>query len=220
MSDAPDEDEGKADNRGDGGPGWREPVITATTAWLEKAVIGLDLCPFARAVHAANRIRFAVTDANTADALIAVLRDELRMLAHADAASHETTLLIHPCVLGDFLDYNDFLDVADAVVGEMELEGIVQVASFHPRYQFAGTAPDDIENFTNLSPYPTLHLLREDSVERAVAAYGDTDRIFETNIATLKRLGQTGWDSLGVDASSNAASATGAISSASRPRPR
>lgn len=187
-------------DRGDGTPAWHGQVIAATKAWLEKAVIGLNLCPFARTVHGSNRIRIAVTDANTADALVAALQDELRLLADAEASALETTLLIHPCVLGDFLDYNDFLDVADAVVGAMQLEGIVQVASFHPRYQFAGTAADDIENFTNRSPYPTLHLLREDSVERAVAAYGDTDRIFETNVETLKRLGRQGWEALGVGA--------------------
>jgi hypothetical protein len=183
---------------GDAALDWRERVVAATTAWLEKAVIGLNLCPFARAVHVARRIRFAITDADTPDALVAALEDELRLLAAADPASHETTLLIHPFVLGDFLDYNDFLDVADTVVEQMALEGIVQVASFHPRYQFAGTSPDDIDNFTNRSPYPTLHLLREDSVERAVAAYGDTDRIFEANVATLRRLGRQGWDALGV----------------------
>ena len=209
---------GASPDRRDDVPAWREEVIAATTAWLEKAVIGLNLCPFARAVHGAKRIRIAVTDAATPDALVAALQDELRVLADADASVHETTLLIHPCVLGDFLDYNDFLDVADAVVGALELEGIVQVASFHPRYQFAGTAPDDIENFTNRSPYPTLHLLREDSVERAVAAFGDTNRIFETNVETLKRLGRSGWDALGV-AAEPAGGATGATSSASRLRP-
>ena len=177
---------------------WRERVVRETNAWIEKAVIGLELCPFARAVHAARRIRISVTDAKTADALVVVLTDELRALAEADPPVHETTLLVHPFVLGDFLDYNDFLDIADALVEEMELDGIVQVASFHPRYQFAGTAPDDIENFTNRSPYPTLHLLREDSIERAVAAYGDTDRIFETNIETLRRLGRDGWARLGI----------------------
>jgi hypothetical protein len=191
-------------------PQWRDRVIGATAAWVEKAVIGLDLCPFARAVHAARRIRFVVTDAATRERLVEVLEDELRLLAAADPSVHETTLLIHPCVLGDFLDYNDFLDVADAIVEYLGLDGIVQVASFHPRYQFAGTAPDDIGNFTNRSPYPTLHLLREDSVERAVAAYGNTDRIFEANVETLERLGRDGWEELDV----------GATSSSRRPRPR
>ena len=177
-----------------------EAVIAATVAWVEKAVIGLNLCPFARGVHTGRRIRYVVTDAGTADALVDVLVQELDFLAQADPAGIETTLLIHPRVLGDFLDYNDFLDVADAAVEQMGLTGEVQVASFHPRYQFAGTAPDDIENCTNRAPYPTLHLLRESSIERAVAAYPDTDRIFENNIETLRRLGRAGWDRLGVSA--------------------
>ena len=182
----------------DRGPAWREQVSAATTDWLEKAVIGLNLCPFARAAHAGRRIRIAVTDASTPERLIEVLEHELALLVEGEPATVETTLLVHPFVLGDFLDYNDFLDVADGVVEALELTGIVQVASFHPRYQFAGTAPEDIDNFTNRSPYPTLHLLREDSIERAVTAYGDTDRIFQANIQTLRRIGREGWDRLGL----------------------
>ena len=175
-------------------------VIAATVRWVEKAVIGLDLCPFARGVHTGGRIRYAVTAVATADELVDVLVEELDLLAGAAPDAFETTLLIHPRVLGDFLDYNDFLDVADAAVEQLGLTGEVQVASFHPRYQFAGTEPDDIDNFTNRSPYPTLHLLREASIERAVAAYPDTDRIFEKNIETLRRLGRAGWDQLGLTA--------------------
>ena len=179
-----------------------DAVVAATVRWVEKAVIGLDLCPFARGVHTGGRSRYAVTAATTAEELVEVLVEELDLLAaEADGAdAFETTLLIHPRVLGDFLDYNDFLDVADAAVEQLGLAGEVQVASFHPRYQFAGTAPDDIDNFTNRSPYPTLHLLRESSIERAVAAYPDTDRIFEKNIETLRRLGRAGWDQLGLTA--------------------
>jgi hypothetical protein len=139
-----------------------------------------------------------VSDASDAEALVEVLVQELDLLAAADPATIETTLLIHPRVLEDFLDYNDFLDVADAAVEELGLTGVVQVASFHPRYQFAGTGVDDIDNYTNRSPYPTLHLLREASVERAIAAYPDTDRIFEKNIETLRRLGRAGWERLGL----------------------
>jgi uncharacterized protein len=175
-----------------------ESVIATTIAWVEKAVIGLNLCPFARSVHAGQRIRYVVTGADSTDALIEVLVQELDLLAAADPAEVETTLLIHPRVLGDFLDYNDFLDVADAAVEQLGLTGEVQVASFHPRYQFAGTEPDDIDNFTNRSPYPTLHLLREASIERAVAAYPGAGRIFENNIETLRRLGRAGWDRLGL----------------------
>jgi uncharacterized protein len=175
-----------------------ESVIAATAAWVEKAVVGLNLCPFARAVHSSRRIRYVVTDAESPEALVDVLVQELDLLAAADSAEVETTLLIHPRVLGDFLDYNEFLDIADAAVEQLGLTGEVQVASFHPRYQFAGTEPDDIDNFTNRSPYPTLHLLREASVERAVAAYPDTEKIFENNIETLRRLGRAGWDRLGL----------------------
>ncbi len=173
-------------------------VVEATVEWIEKAVIGLNLCPFARAVHAGHRIRYVVTAATEPEALVEVLLAELATLAAADPAELETTLLIHPRVLNDFLDYNEFLDVADAAVEQLGLTGEVQVASFHPDYQFAGTGPDDIGNYTNRSPYPTLHLLREDSVERAVAAHPDTERIFENNIETLHRLGRAGWDRLGL----------------------
>jgi hypothetical protein len=161
-------------------------------------VIGLDLCPFARAVHARGQIRWVVSPAATPEALLADLLDELRTLAAADPAAIDTTLLIHPAVLGDFLDYNDFLAVADAAVADLGLAGTLQIASFHPRYQFAGTAPDDVESFTYRSPYPILHLLREASVERAVAAFPDAATIYEKNIATLRRLGVEGWRRLGV----------------------
>jgi len=175
-----------------------EEIIAATKRWLEKAVIGLDLCPFARAVHVKGQIRYAVSSAATPEALLADLVGELQALAAAAPDAVETTLLIHPGVLADFLGYNDFLGVADAAVAELGLEGVLQIASFHPRYQFAGSAPDDVENYTNRSPYPMLHLLREASVERAVAAFPDTARIYEKNIATLRRLGPAGWRRLGV----------------------
>ena len=168
-------------------------IIEETTAWLEKAVIGLDLCPFARAPHAAGRIRYAVTPADSPEGVIEALLAELRLLADADPAEIETTLLIHPQAFGDFLEYNDFLDVADAAVEELGLEGEIQVASFHPRYQFADTAADDVENFSNRSPYPMLHLLRESSIERAVEAHPDTGKIPDKNIRTLRRLGRDGW---------------------------
>ena len=175
-----------------------EEIVAATKAWLEKAVIGLDLCPFAKAVHLRNQIRYVVSDAETPEALLADLLGELRTLAAADPEEIETTLLIHPRVFADFLDYNDFLDVADAAVADLGLVGDVQVASFHPLYQFAGTEPDDITNSTNRSPYPMLHLLREASVERAVATHPDTAGIPEKNMATLRRLGLKGWRRLGL----------------------
>ena len=175
-----------------------EEIVAETKAWLEKAVIGLDLCPFARAVHVRNQIRYVVSEAETPEELLADLIGELQALAAADPEEIDTTLLIHPRVLEDFLDYNDFLGVAEAAVEDLGLAGILQVASFHPRYQFAGTGPDDIENYTNRSPYPILHLLREESVERAVDAFPDTARIYEKNIETLRRLGREGWNRLGI----------------------
>ncbi len=176
-----------------------DAVVAATRTWLEKAVIGLNLCPFAKAVHVKQQIRYVVTDAATPEALAEVLMAELALLRDADPEEVETTLLMHPRVLANFLDFNDFLDVADAIVEEMELDGELQVASFHPDYQFADSEPDDIENFTNRAPYPTLHLLRESSIEQAVAAFPDAADIYETNMATLQRLGHAGWRRLWLD---------------------
>ncbi len=167
--------------------------IASTRTWLERAVIGLNLCPFAKAVHSKGRIRWVLCEATDTEALLHTLVQELQHLAEADPQDVDTTLIVHPQVLGDFLDYNDFLDVADAALAELGLEGVIQIASFHPQYQFAGTEPDDIENCTNRSPYPTLHLLREASIDAAVAAFPEPEAIFETNQATLQRLGWTGW---------------------------
>jgi hypothetical protein len=171
-----------------------------TQAWLEKAVIGLNLCPFAKSVHVNQRLRYVVSTAETPEALLKELARELLALNRADPDEIETTLVIHPRVLQDFLDFNDFLGAADALVEDLELDGQLQIASFHPQYQFGGTAPDDISNYTNRSPYPTLHLLRESSIERAVEAMPDTDAIYENNMATLEKLGQAGWDALDLKA--------------------
>lgn len=173
-----------------------EDPIVATRRWLERAVIGLNLCPFAKAVYAKQQVRFVLSEATTPEALLEELAFELVRLAQADPEQTDTTLLIHPHVLNDFLDYNDFLDQADAAVEALGLEGEIQVASFHPDYQFAGTEPDDASNCTNRSPYPTLHLLREASVERAVEAFPDPDVIVERNIETLEKLGIEGWRKL------------------------
>jgi hypothetical protein len=175
-----------------------DEIIAATRNWLVKAVIGLNLCPFARAVYAGDRIRYVVSGATTAEALLEALAAELQVLADTDESQAETTLLIHPQVLGDFLDYNDFLEVADALVEDLGLDGVLQVASFHPQYQFADTESDDVTNCSNRSPYPTLHLLRESSVERAVAAHPDTEQIYRDNIKTLRQLGREGWERLDV----------------------
>jgi hypothetical protein len=126
-----------------------EHVINATQEWLDKAVIGLNLCPFAKAVQVKRQIRYVVSQATSEEALLADLLHELQFLHQADPSEVETTLLIHPGVLTDFLDYNDFLEIADAAVGELDLEGELQVASFHPDYQFADSGPDDIENYSN-----------------------------------------------------------------------
>jgi hypothetical protein len=171
-------------------------VVAQTRNWLERAVIGLNLCPFAKAVHVKEQVRYAVSQAITPEQLVQDLARELQFLADADPDICDTTLLIHPEALRDFLDYNDFLGVADDVVAELGLEGVLQVASFHPDYQFEGTAPDDITNYSNRSPYPTLHLLREDSIDRAVAAFPEAESIYETNIDTLRRLGLAGWRAL------------------------
>lgn len=174
-------------------------VVATTQVWLERAVIGLNLCPFAKAVHVKQQIRYAVTGARTADELLAELEHELQILAAADPDVLDTTLLILPEVMGDFLDFHFFLAEADAAIRRLELAGILQIASLHPRYEFAGSDADDIDNYTNRSPYPTLHLLREASIDRAVAAFPDAADIFGRNIETLRRLGHEGWRRLWLD---------------------
>ncbi len=175
-----------------------EEYTAASRAWLERAVIGLNLCPFAQSVHARGQIRWVVSDATTEDTLLADLAAELRHLQSADPATTDTTLLIHPFVLGDFAAYNSFLDPAEALVTELGLDGEIQLASFHPAYQFAGTEPDDVTNHTNHSPYPTLHLLREASLERALDGFPEPEKIPEANMETLRRLGHEGWERLGL----------------------
>jgi hypothetical protein len=173
-----------------------EDVIAAMRQWIEKAVIGLNLCPFARAVYVKNQMRFVVSHAPHLDGLLEDLDRELNFLAAADPEAVDTTLLVHPTLLPDFPGFNDFLQLAEAAVGENELEGVIQLASFHPHYQFAGTAPDDMGNFTNRAPFPTLHLLREASIERAVAVFPEAETIYARNIETLEALGHAGWDAL------------------------
>jgi hypothetical protein len=173
-----------------------DDVIAAMRQWIEKAVIGLNLCPFARAVYVKNQVRFVVSHAPHLDGLLEDLDRELEFLAAADPEAVDTTLLIHPTLLPDFPGFNDFLQLAEAAVGENELEGVIQLASFHPHFQFAGTAPDDMGNFTNRAPFPTLHLLREASIERAVAVFPEAETIYARNIETLEALGHAGWDAL------------------------
>jgi uncharacterized protein len=166
-------------------------VIAATRNWVEKAVIGLRLCPFAASPYLLGLIRYRVSEERSPEGLAEELTQELKLLAAADPLLCETSLLIHPHVLGDFLDYNQFLDRADAAVAALGLEGELQIASFHPAYQFAGSAPDDVENCSNRSPYPMLHLLRESSV-RATATFPGVDEIGNRNMATLRELGAVG----------------------------
>ncbi len=150
-------------------------------------------------MYVSGRVRFFVSEQHSASALLGDLRAELRDLNAADPLERETTLLIHPWVLTDFIEYNDFLDVCDATVAELDLEGEIQVASFHPQYRFADTNSEDIENYTNRSPYPMLHLLRESSIDRAIEAVADTDEIYRKNIRTLRELGHAGWQRLWCD---------------------
>ncbi|MBX9799383.1 MAG: DUF1415 domain-containing protein [Burkholderiaceae bacterium] len=177
-------------------PAAHDEVIALTQAWLEKAVIGLNLCPFAKAVYVKQQIRYVVSTARNTDALYEELSAELQHLHQSDPAEIDTTLLILPELLADFLDYNDFLDVADEAIEDLELDGEIQIASFHPDYQFADSKADDIENYTNRSPYPILHLLREASIERAVEAFPEAEEIYEKNMETLRKLGLEGWMNL------------------------
>lgn len=176
----------------------RDDVIAAMRLWLEKAVIGLNLCPFAKAVYVKNQVRFVVSKARHVDAFLEELDRELEFLAEADPQEVDTTLLIHPTLFPDFLDFNEVVGIAEEAVAEHELEGILQVASFHPAFQFEDTAPEAVGNYTNRAPFPTLHLLREESLARAVAAYPDAEDIYLRNIETLEKLGLDGWRALGI----------------------
>ena len=173
-------------------------VVRDMQHWLQKAVIGLNLCPFAKAVVVRQQVHFVVSRAQHADALELELQRELQALCAADPQVRDTTLLMAPDCLASFLDFNDFLERADHCLQSLDLDGEIQIASFHPQFQFAGTGKGDIGNYTNRAPYPTLHLLREASVDRAVAAFPQAESIFETNIDTLRQLGRDGWDALGI----------------------
>jgi hypothetical protein len=168
-------------------------VLAAVQHWLVHAVIGLQLCPFAKSVYVKEQIRYVVSRCTEDGDILGELDQELRFLAQADAAVIDTTLLILPDALGDFHEFNDFLTRAERTLKAARLRGVLQIASFHPGYQFADREPDDIENYTNRSPFPILHLLREDSVESAVAAFPEAHRIFEKNQETLRALGPIRW---------------------------
>ena len=173
-------------------------VTDHTRQWLEKAVIGLNLCPFAKAPHVKNLVRISVSQARHLDGFLEDLDRELQLLGDTPADELETTLLVHPTLFPDFDTFNQMLDIADAAVVDNSLEGIVQIAPFHPDFQFEGTDSDDIGNYTNRSPYPTLHLIREDSIAKAAQAFPDASAIFERNIALLEEMGHEGWDKLDI----------------------
>ncbi len=173
-------------------------VLAAMRRWIEQAVIGLNLCPFAKAVYVKNQVRLVVSDAPHVDRFLEQLDRELDLLAASDSAQIDTTLLVHPTLFDDFLEFNDLTAIADEAIVEHGLEGVLQIASFHPGYQFAGTAPDDLGNYTNRAPYPTLHLLREASIARAVEAVPEAQTIYLRNIETLQKLGLAGWLALGL----------------------
>lgn len=175
-----------------------EQAVADTRRWLERAVIGLNLCPFAKAVHVKGQIHYATCLPVEHDDLLDALLAEARQLVALDAAERDTTLLIAPNTLSDFLDFNDFTARAERRLAKAGFDGVLQLASFHPRFQFGGTEPDDIGNATNRAPYPTLHLLREESVDRAVEAFPDAEEIFGRNIDTLEALGPEGWAALDV----------------------
>jgi len=173
-------------------------VVADTRRWVQRAVIGLNLCPFAKSVEVKQQVRYVVSQASGAKPLLADLKRELLALVAADPAALDTTLLIAPGACAEFLDFNALLERADRLLQELGLDGVLQIASLHPRYQFADTEPDDITNYTNRAPYPTLHLLREASVDRAVAAFPNPEAIFETNMQTMHDLGPEGWAALQV----------------------
>lgn len=169
------------------------PVLAATQHWLTRAVIGLNLCPFAKSVHVRQQIRYVITRATSDQDLLDALESELLFLDAADPLVVDTTVLIVPDMLKEFFDFNDFLNRANRMLKRTRLVGIVQIASFHPLYQFADKGPDDIENYTNRSPYPILHLLREESLDRVLATFPDADSIYERNQETMRHLGLEGW---------------------------
>lgn len=189
MPDQPREDAAACDDN---------VVVADMVRWLERAVIGLNLCPFAKSVHVKDQIHYVVSHATDARELLQDLAAELEALAEASPEKRDTTLLIAPLAMPDFLDFNDFLELADELVESMDLAGILQVASFHPHFQFEGTLADDVTNCTNRAPYPTLHLLREESIDRAVEVFPEAQEIFERNIELLERLGAAGWADLDV----------------------
>ncbi len=179
-------------------PGFAETVQRDMQVWLERAVIGLNLCPFAKSVHVKGQIHWVVSSARLVEEVRCELRRELQDLQASDPAQRDTTVLVLPLCFDEFIEFNDFLAQADGVLADLALQGELQIASFHPQFQFAGTDVDDITNCTNRAPYPALHLLREASIDRAVEAFPEADAIYEKNMQVLEQLGPAGWHALGI----------------------
>ena len=177
-----------------------DTAVADTRRWLERAVVGLNLCPFAKAVLVKQQVHIAVSEADEAKAMLDDFARELDALLALEVRVRDTTLLVLPNGMSDFYSFNDLAGRAERLVRKRGLEGVVQVAHFHPHFVFAGTEEDDITNCTNRAPWPTLHLLREESMDRAVAAFPDAAAIYETNMQTLRDLGPEGWEALGVGA--------------------
>lgn len=175
-----------------------EAVLASTRAWLERAVIGLNLCPFAKAVHTKGQVHMAVSAATSPADVLDDLARELDALVALDAQERDTTLLVVPHCLDQFLDFNAVVARGERMIRKQGLEGVIQLASFHPHYCFADAAEDDVTNFSNRSPYPTLHLLREASIDKAVRAFPDAQAIYGANLETLRKLGPEGWAALDV----------------------
>jgi hypothetical protein len=176
-----------------------EEAIAKTVLWIERVVIGLNLCPFAKAIHAKNQIRYEVSNACESRTLLADLKRELSLLVETAPNQIESTFLILSDGLSEFTQYNHFLDLCTLLLEEMQLDGVIQIASFHPHYQFENTNHDDVTNYTNRSPFPMLHLLREESVTRAIEAFPDSNNIYDRNIATMRSIGKTKMDAFLVE---------------------
>lgn len=173
-------------------------ALTATQHWLERAVIGLNLCPFAKAVYAKGQVHFAISRADSPAAVLEHLACELDALLSRDPQERETTLLVLPHCLQEFLEFNELVSRGERLIRKKGHEGAVQLASFHPEYCFVDAAESDVANFSNRSPYPTLHLLREASIDRAIRAFPDAASIYAANIEALRKLGTAGWAALDV----------------------
>lgn len=160
-----------------------------TLCWVRTVVIGLGLCPFAARVVENGQLSIRISDADSPEALLQHLLDELQQLEQVPAEETDTVLLVHPGVLQDFDDYNEFLGLVDLLLEQEGFEGVFQVASFHPDYRFGGVSADDVSNYTNRSPYPMLHIIREHSLEQAIASFPDVDAVPQKNIETMQKLG-------------------------------